>query len=123
MLPITEFKDVAELIQKFPTEEDCIRHLEYLRWGGNVISPFDKGSKIYKCKGNKYRCKNTSKYFNVRTNTIFQDTRLPLQKWFIAIYLVANNPAIESAQLSKELDITVKTATFLLQRIKHSLQT
>lgn len=114
-----EVKSVIELLKAFPTEQDCINHLEILRWNGNVISPFDETSKVYKCKGNKYRCKETSKYFNVRTNTIFDNTKMPLQKWFLAIWIVTSHKkGISSLQLSRDLDITQKSAWFMLQRIR-----
>jgi len=115
-----DFKSVLELLQAFPTEQDCINHLELLRWNGNVISPFDKSSKVYKCKNNKYRCKNTGKYFNVRTATLFDNTKVPLKKWFVAIYIVTSHKkGISSLQLSKDVDVTQKTAWFMLQRIRN----
>ena len=114
-----EVKSVLELIKAFPTEQTCIEHLEILRWNGNVVSPFDVNSKVYKCKGNKYRCKNTGKYFNVRTNTIFDNTKMELQKWFLAIWIVTSHKkGISSLQLGRDLDITQKSAWFMLQRIR-----
>lgn len=114
-----DFKSILELLQAFPTEQSCIDHLETLRWNGNVISPFDETSKVYKCKGNRYRCKNTNKYFNVKTNTLFDNTKVELQKWFLAIYLVTSHKkGISSIQLSKDIDVTQKTAWFMLQRIR-----
>ena len=78
-----DFKSILELIRAFPDEQSCIDHLEAIRWNGNVVSPFDADSKVYNCAGIKYKCKNTGKYFNVKTNTIFDNTKLPLQKWFL----------------------------------------
>lgn len=115
----TNFKSILDLVKAFPDEQTCINHLETLRWNGNVVSPFDEGSKVYKCKDNKYRCKNTGKYFNVKTNTIFDNTKLGLQKWFLAIYIVTSHKkGISSLQLSRDLDITQKSAWFMLQRIR-----
>ncbi|CAA0149559.1 IS1595 family transposase [Tenacibaculum maritimum] len=115
-----EVKSVLDLINAFPNEQVCIEHLEELRWNGNVISPFDASSKAYNCKGNKYKCKNTGKYFNVKTNTIFDNTKMPLQKWFLAIWLVTSHKkGISSLQLSRDLDITQKSAWFMLQRIRN----
>lgn len=114
-----DFNNVIELIQTFPTQETCIDHLEQLRWNGNVVSPFDTDSKVYDCKGNKYKCKNTGKYFNVKTNTIFDNTKLPLQKWFLAIWLVTSHKkGISSVQLGKDIGITQKSAWFMLSRIR-----
>ena len=115
-----EVKSILQLLQAFPDEQSCIDHLETLRWNGNVISPFDSTSKVYNCKGNKYKCKNTGKYFNVKTNTIFDNTKMPLQKWFLAIWLVTSHKkGISSLQLGRDLDITQKSAWFMLQRIRN----
>lgn len=113
-----DFNSLIDLVKEFPTEQSCIDHLTGLRWNGYVVSPFDPTSKVYKCKGNKYRCKNTGKYFNVRTNTLFDNTKIELIKWFMAIWLVtAHKKGISSLQLSRDIDVTQKTAWFMLQRI------
>lgn len=115
-----EFNSVRELLKAFNSEQICIEHLEQLRWNGNVVSPFDETSKVYKCAGNKYKCKNTGKYFNVRTATLFDNTKVELQTWFVAIYLVtAHKKGISSLQLSRDLNVTQKTAWFMLQRIRN----
>ncbi len=115
-----DFNSILDLINSFPNEQSCIDHLEKLRWNGNVVSPFDNTSKVYNCKGNKYKCKNTGKYFNVRTSTIFDNTKMPLQKWFLAIWLVTSHKkGISSLQLGRDLDITQKSAWFMLQRIRN----
>ena len=115
-----EVKSIIDLIKSFPTEQSCIDHLEILRWNGNVVSPFDEASKVYNCKGNKYKCKNTGKYFNVKTSTLFDNTKMDLQKWFMAIWLVTSHKkGISSLQLGRDLGITQKSAWFMLQRIRN----
>ena len=116
----TNFKSIIDLLKAFPDEQTCINHLEELRWNGNTVSPFDPASKVYKCKDNKYRCRNTGKYFNARTNTLFDNTKVELRKWFLAIYIVTSHKkGISSIQLSKDIDVTQKTAWFMLQRIRN----
>lgn len=118
MLP-KNFNSIIDIVKAFPTEQSCIEHLESLRWNGNVVSPFDATSKVYKCKGNKYRCKNTGKYFNVRTATLFDNTKVELKKWFVAIWIVTSHKkGISSLQLAKDIHVTQKTAWFMLQRIR-----
>jgi transposase-like protein len=116
----TDFNTILELINTFPDEQSCIDHLESLRWDGLVVSPFDSNSKVYKCANNRYRCKETSKYFNVKTATLFDNTKVKLQKWFLAIWLVTSHKkGISSIQLSKDIGVTQKTAWFMLQRIRN----
>lgn len=114
-----DFATVFDLFDAFPTEQSCIEHLELLRWEGNIVSPFDASSTVYKCKDNKYRCKNTGKYFNVKTNTLFDSTKVSLRKWFAAIWLVTcHKRGVSSLQLSRDIGVTQKTAWFMLHRIR-----
>lgn len=59
MFEMNHFKSIDELVKFFPTEQSCIDFLERQRWGDHVVSPYDPDSKVYKCKGNRYKCKNT----------------------------------------------------------------
>lgn len=114
-----EFNSIIEIFKTFPTEQACIEHLEQMRWNGNVVSPFDEKSKVYKCTKNRYWCNNSRRYFNAKTNTIFENTKISLVKWFVAIYLsTTHKKGISSLQLAKDIGVTQKTAWFMLQRIR-----
>jgi hypothetical protein len=114
-----DFKDAIAVLKAFPDEQTCITHLEDLRWDGHVISPFDPVSKVYFCQQNKYRCKNSGKYFNVKTGTLFHNSKIELQKWFVAIWILTSNKKnITSVELSNDLNITQKTAWYMMKRIK-----
>lgn len=118
----SRFKSLRDLQEAFQTEQDCIDYLEAMRWHDGVVSPFDPTSKVYKCKDNKYRCRNTGKYFNVKTKLIFHKTSMPLIKWFMAIWLVlSHKKGISSVQLGKDIGVTQKTAWFMLHRIRKAL--
>jgi hypothetical protein len=118
------FKSLLDLVMVFKDEQTCIQYLEELIWpDGAVISPFDPDSKVYKCAGNKYKCKNTGLYFNVKTNTMFDSTKISLQKWFMAIWLITSHKkGISSHQLAKDIDVTQKTAWFMLQRMRNCFE-
>jgi transposase-like protein len=120
---LKEFKSIIELVHAFPSEKSCIAYLELIRWkDGIAVSPYDKDSKVYKCAGIRYKCRNTNRYFSVLTGTMFEDTKLPLRKWFIAIfYVTAHKKGISSCQLARDLDITQKTAWYVLKRIQNCL--
>jgi len=114
-----EFEKISDITTAFPTEQSCIDHLTRLKWEHFVVSPFDASSKIYHCPNNNYKCKNSGKYFNVKTNTLFHNSKIPLQQWFVAIWLVGEaQPNISSVALGKELNITQKTAWYIIKRIK-----
>ena len=118
-----KFKSIRELMNVFPDEQTCIDFLEGVIWDGNPVSPFDETSKVYKCKDNRYKCRNTGKYFNVRSVGIFKNSNIKLQDWFIAIWLYSSHKGgVSSMQLERELGITQKTAWFILQRLRKCSQ-
>ena len=118
-MEIGNFKSLFDLLQAFPTEESCREHIEKTRWSNGVTSPFDQTSKVYNYGNGKYRCKNSGKNFNVKTGTIFCGSKVPLRKWFIAIWFeTSHKKGISSIQLSKDISVTQKTAWFMLQRIR-----
>ncbi len=113
-----QVESVMDINKIFPTEEDCLAHLEKIRWNGDVISPFDPASKVYKCAGSRYKCKNSGKYFTVLTNTMFDNTKIPLSMWFTAIYLIiVEEKNFRASELAKILNITPKSATMVLERL------
>ncbi len=118
---IGEFKTIFDLVKAFPTEQDCINHLESILWKDGVVSPFDPTSKVYKCAGGKYKCKNTGKYFNVKVGSIFEDTKIPLIKWFMTLFIFSSHKkGISSHQLSKDIGVTQKSAWFMLHRLRYA---
>lgn len=122
MYSVKPFKSLTQLLTAFPTEQSVIDHLEMVRWNGNVISPFDPTSKVYKCKNNRYRCLNTKKYFTVRTGSIYENSKIPLQTWMMAIYLFSvAKRGISSYQMAEQLGITQKSAWFMLSRLRYGM--
>lgn len=106
----------------FPDEEHCIAYLEELRWGGRVVSPYDPESTVYKCKNHQYKCRNTGKFFNVKTGTFLEGTKLPLSLWLEAILVVTSKKrGISSCQLAYDLGITQKTAWRMLTLIRKTM--
>ena len=66
-----------------------------------------------------YRCKDCRKHFSVRTNTVLAESRIPLHKWLLAIFLLTTNlKGVSSCKLARDLGVTQKTAWFLAHRIR-----
>lgn len=117
-----DYDSLKAVADAFPDEDTCVQHLEMLRWNGFVTSPFDPLSKVYFCNHGRYRCRNTGKYFNAKTGTIFYNSKIELQKWFMAIWLVSTAARpITSIQMGVDLGVTQKTAWFMLRRIRKHL--
>ena len=118
----TEFS-LLTLSENFPDEESCIRYFEKMRWGDEVISPYDSNSKVYKCGNGKYKCKNTGRYFDVKTGTAFANTKLPMKAWFYAMMLfLSHKRGVSSCQLARDLGITQKTAWKMLHKIRQYME-
>jgi transposase-like protein len=116
-----KFRSAKQLAQSFPTEQSCIEHLELHFWNNIPVSPFDKTSKVYKSTKNRYICKNTKKYFTVKTGTIFENTKIPLTDWFYALYeFSVNKKGLSSHTLGIKLGVQQKTAWFVLQRLRYA---
>lgn len=114
-----QLKSLFDFLTSSPSEQECIDYFEERRWKGKVVSPFDSTSKVYKCKNNKYKCKNTGRYFTVKTGTVFRNSNISLQKWFLALYILSTHKkGISSCQLAKDLNITQKSAWFVLHRLR-----
>lgn len=116
-------KGILNFMEAFPDEESCVRYFENLRWGDKVISPFDPASKVYKCANGKYKCRNTGKYFDVKTRTVFESTKLPLRLWVYAIFIfISHKRGISSCQLARDLGVTQKTAWNMLHKIRKFME-
>lgn len=115
------FKNLEESVNFFNTEEKCHKYLKSILWQKGGYCPFCGSHKIHQYKSNfkKNRCYSCKQDFSIRKNTIFDDSRLSLQKWFMCIYLVnSSKQGISSLELARQADITQKSAWLVLQRIK-----
>ncbi|MBS1916870.1 MAG: IS1595 family transposase [Bacteroidetes bacterium] len=116
------FKSILEFQKEFSTEEKCREYLEQQRWNGTPACPFCgslnvcrfKNGKIFKCREKGCRAK-----FSVTVGTIYENSKLPLTKWFLATYILSvHSKGISSLQLATWLGVTQKTAWFLNHRIR-----
>ena len=121
-----KFKSLLDVVKYFPDETTCRNFLAKARWGNKpVCVKCGSFRKIYSLReGKVFRCADCGKEFTVRVGTIFEDSALPLQKWFMAIYLLtAHKKGISSMQLSRDIEVTQKTAWFMLHRIRWAVKT
>jgi transposase-like protein len=111
-------------------ETAAVEFLEQQRWGDLPACPRCGVVDVYKMTGadgarNKdyrWRCRACKQMFTVRTGTIFEETRLPLRMWVYAFWKACSSKkGISALQLSREMEITHKSALFILRRIRHGL--
>lgn len=124
MTTLHKFSNLLNLLTYFKNEQICLDYLEQIRWNGKLECPYKDcgGDKIFRCANHKYKCAKCKQIYSVKVGTIFEGSKLPLQKWYAAIYLITSHKkGISSLQLSRDLSITQKSAWFLLQRVRCTL--
>lgn len=119
----TKFKSLLQVLDYFKSEETCIAYLANSRWGDSPACPHCGTVGAYVTnRGFKCKSKECHKKFTVTTGTIFESTKISLRTWFAAMYLcTAHKKGISSLQLHRDLNITQKTAWFVLHRIREML--
>ena len=119
----TQFKSLPQVLDYFKNEEVCSAYLARQRWGNTPSCPHCGNVGAYVTnRGFKCKAKECHKKFTVTTGTIFEATKISLRTWFAAMYLcTAHKKGISSLQLHRDLNITQKTAWFLLHRIREML--
>jgi transposase-like protein len=122
---IKNFDSLFDLMDAFPDEQSCIDHLRAIRWKDGEFCPHCGSTKVYCFSDRKtFKCADCRDRFSIKVGTIFEDTKLPLRKWFMAIWLITNHPkGIASTTLAKDLKITQKSAWFVLHRLRHAAAT
>lgn len=120
---LKEFKSLLELVRYFDTEEKAVEYFEYIRWENEINCPHCNNKKCYEIKTqNRYKCSVCKKQFNYKTGTIFQDSKIAMRDWFVAIYLMINNKkGISSCELATEIGRTQKTAYYMMSKIRSIL--
>lgn len=116
--------DLFKLYNKFPNQSSCIDYLESIKWKEGVICSFCNSMKVKRVeKESRYKCYDCNRSFSVLKDTIFENSKLPLQKWFMAMHLIVGaKKGISSLQLSRHISVNKDTALFLQRRIRKAMQ-
>ena len=119
-----ETVSLYQFFQRFPDEAAARAYFERNRWAGEVSCPHCGSLSVAPVKSMKpmpFRCRDCRQHFSVRTGTVLAESRLPLHKWLMAIYMMTTaRKGIPSTQMARELGITQKSAWFLAQRIRET---
>ena len=120
-------KTLNEAIRYFANPDNCLNTAIALRWPNGVTCPAC-GSKeitllstrrVWKCKS-----KHPKQQFSAKIGSIFEDSPIGLDKWFTAIWLIANcKNGVSSYEVARDLGVTQKTAWFMMHRIRLAMNT
>ncbi len=115
---------LTQLFKRFPDDETATAWVAGIRWPGGATCPHCGSDRIthpVKHKTMTHRCKACRKWFSVRTGTCMESSKLGLQVWVIAVYLL--NTGLKgqaSMKLHRDLGVTQKTAWHLAHRIREA---
>ena len=121
----TGYNNVLGLLKAFPDEAACAQHLEFLRWPDGITCPLCQSTRHFSrlTRPGIYKCGDCKKQFSIRKGTIYEESRLPLQKWFVAAFrMTTSRKGISSHQLAREIGVTQKTAWFVLGRLRRAAE-
>jgi len=123
--------NLLTVTKAFQTEDAALDYLVSQRWPNGVrclacdcakvyrIDTKDKTGRPYR----KYECSDCALHFSATTGTLFHDSHLPLQKWFMAMALMAEaKKGISANQIARHLGVQYKTAWHLCHRIRKAME-
>jgi transposase-like protein len=115
--------NIVRIYELFPTEADCLAHLEVVRWHGTPVCPYCRATSSTSLpKESRHHCNACKTTFSVTVRTIFHHTHLPLQKWFLAISLILNaKKGLSSLQLSRDLQVNKNTAWRIGMQVRKAM--
>jgi transposase-like protein len=125
---------LIDVHKQFQTDDQCLDYIQKMRWPNGEIGCVHCGeigriSKIKREKKGKnrrtriYQCLACEKQFSATSGTIFNDTHLPLTKWFLAIAIICEaKKGVSAKQLERHLGVNYRTAWHLAHRIREAMQ-
>jgi transposase-like protein len=134
------FDTILQMMNALPDEQAAIDHFTAIRWKNGAFCPLCKSAdasrigRMNKIVGtgenkitiptNVHKCYVCRKRFSIKVGTIFEDSKIPLRSWMLAIWLITSHKkGIASTQLAKDLGVTQKTAWFMTHRLRYAIKT
>ncbi|HUF04355.1 MAG TPA: IS1595 family transposase [Aridibacter sp.] len=116
---------LQQAIIRFSDESEFINFVASLRWpdGVPVCPRCESTESSFLSTRNIWKCKGCKKQFSVKLGTIFEGSPIGLNKWLVAVWLIANcRNGVSSYELHRAIDVTQKTAWFMLHRIRLAME-
>lgn len=125
--------NLATLSALFSNEDEARRFLELKRWPSGPVCPRCQCNRAYTIQGKAdskkparkglYKCAACRKQFTVTVGTIFEDGKVPISKWLMAIHLMCSSKkGVSAKQIEREVGVTYKTAWFICHRIREAMK-
>ena len=117
-------KTLQDVIRYYSDPETCIQTVAASRWPNGVMCPACEGKDHYYLKTRRiWKCKECGRQFSVKLGTIFEDSPIGLDKWLVAMWLLAScKNGISSYEVAGAIGVTQRTAWFMMHRIRTAVQ-
>jgi transposase-like protein len=121
-----DLTSLQEAIVYFSNPDNCLNYLAARRWPDGPECPncgrkdvrFLTKRRVWECK-----TRHPKHQFSVKVGTIFEDSPIPLDKWLTAVWMLCNcKNGVSSYEIARDLDVTQKSAWFMMHRIRRALQ-
>lgn len=120
MIDFSKFNSLFAMANYFNNDDVCKKAIIENRWRhGDVVCPHCGKHHCRMSKNGRFHCTKCNHNFSCTVGTIFENTKVPLRKWFLAMYLISSHKkGISSHQLARDIAVTQKTAWYMLQKIR-----
>lgn len=123
--PFQSFDTLLQMMAALPDEQAAIDHFTAIRWANGAFCPHCKKARVYHFSDKRtHKCGDCRKRFSIKVGTIFEDSKIPLRQWMLAIWLITSHKkGVASTTLARDLGVTQKTAWFMLHRLREAIKT
>lgn len=111
---------LTAFMKTYDSEEACLAAIYRAKWPRGFVCPYCEHNAGYELrKPRMMECASCRRQTSITANTLFQDSKVPLVSWFLAIYLIANDKGgVSACRLEKVLGINRKSASLMLKKIR-----
>lgn len=121
---------LIEVYRRWPTREAAIMHLEAVRWMGQPLCPYCGAERVShnrdtarEATASRWKCQRCLKSFSVTVGTIFHNTHVDLQRWFLLIALILNaKKGLSAMQAARDLDMRRPTVWSMMHRVRTAMK-
>src|SRR6202044_2762138 len=116
---------LVDAVKYFSNEQVCIDEVAAMRWpDGEIFCPNcgEVGNTLWLANQKRWKCRGCKKQFSVKVGTIFNDSPLGLDKWLVAMWMLANcRKGVSSYEIARTIGVTQKSAWHMLHRIRKAM--
>jgi transposase-like protein len=127
MTPGPTPKTLQDATIYFADADNCLRYLAAKRWPDGVVKcptcgsenlSFVPSRRLWQCKTRHPKCQ-----FSIKVGTIFEDSPIALNKWLMAMWMIANcKNGVSSYEIHRDIGVSQKSAWFMLHRIREAMK-